>query len=134
MRNRKQVAIASLTIASLAALTLAPVASAHEGPKGGNHKPGPRIEHRLKKRAHKIDNRLDKLVKEGKITEQQKEAITNKLKENASKRKEIHSIENKEERKEAIKQLHEDMKKWLQDQGIDIELLKPNKQHKPQQS
>lgn len=134
MRNRKQVAIASLTIASLAALTLAPVASAHEGPKGEGHKPGKPMEQRMKKRAHKVENRLDKLVKEGKITEQQKEAITNKLKENAQKRKEIHEIKDMDQRKEAIKQLHEDMKKWLQDQGIDIELLKPNKQHKPQQS
>lgn len=130
MKSRKQVAIASITLASLAALSLAPIASAQEGPKGEGHKPGERMEHRMKKRAHKIEHRLDKLVKEGKITESQKVAIEAKLKENKGKLKEIHNIENRDERRGAIKKLHQDFKQWLTDQGIDAELLKPNKPNK----
>ena len=125
MRNRKQVAILSLTVASLAALTLAPIASAHAGPKGEGQKPGKRMEQKMKKRAHKLDKRLDQLVKEGKISEEQKQAIIARLKENLEKRKEIHKIKDLDQRKEVINQLHEDTKKWLQDQGIDIEILKP---------
>jgi polyhydroxyalkanoate synthesis regulator phasin len=128
MTKRKQVVVVSLTLASLAVLALAPIASAHEGLKGEGYKPGKHIEQRMRKRAYKIDNRLDKLVKEGKITKQQKQAIVDKLKENAQKRKNIHKIKDIHRRKEAIKQLHEDMRKWLQEQGIDIEILKLNKQ------
>lgn len=109
----------------MALLSLAPIALADEGPKGGGGEPGKRMEQRMKKRAHKMEHRLDELVKEGKITNEQKEAITNKMKENHQKRDEIRKIEDPEQRKEAMRQLQEDMKKWLQDQGIDLELLKP---------
>lgn len=130
MTRIKKVALASFALASLAAVSLAPVVSAHEGTKRGDDKPLRGFEQRMQKREHKMENRLDKLVAEGKITQQQKEAITNKMKENHQKREDIRKIEDPEKRHEAMEQLHEDMKKWLQDQGIDTNLLKPAKQHR----
>lgn len=129
MNKRKRIAIASLALATLTTFSLVPVASAHGDPGGGeNGKPGKRFEQRMKKRAHKIEKRLDKLMKEGKITEAQKQAILAKLKDNKQKPEELRKIQDPEKRREAIKNLHEEFKQWLKDQGIDPELLKPHKQ------
>lgn len=125
MTKRKQIAIAALSTLTVLSVSMAPTVLAQSNKP--QQEDGNRLEHRMQKRAHKMDHRLDKLVEEGKITQQQKEAIEARLKENHDKMKEIKNLENKDQRKEAINSLHEDMKQWLTDQGIDAGLLKPHK-------
>jgi len=68
--------------------------------------------------------RLDDLVSEGKITEEQKKAII-------AKHEEIHNkmIETKdmdpEDRRETMQALRDDFKKWAEEQGIDTTFLGP---------
>ena len=68
--------------------------------------------------------RLDDLVSEGKITSDQKQAISDKHEEMHNQMLELQSLE-PEERHEKMQVLHEEFKTWAEEQGIDLPLLGP---------
>ena len=67
----------------------------------------------------KLEEKLNKAVEEGKITEEQKKAILDKHNEMKEKREELKNL-SPEERKEAMKGLREEMKKWAEENNIDL--------------
>lgn len=70
------------------------------------------------------DQRLTQLVKDGKITEAQKQLILNKR----SELKRIHESEDlqnlsHEERKAKFQEMHQELESWAEENGIDIKYL-----------
>jgi len=74
------------------------------------------------KRQAMIEERLDQAVKQGRITEKQKEAILAKRKEMQEKFAALRDL-SPEERREALKQLRDEMEKWAKENGIDTKWL-----------
>lgn len=74
------------------------------------------------KRQAMIEERLDQAVKEGQITEKQKEAILAKRKEMQEKLEALRDL-SPEERYEALKQLRDETEKWAKENGIDTKWL-----------
>jgi Spy/CpxP family protein refolding chaperone len=93
-----------VTVSSLAA----PVALAH----GGHGDTGPG-----KHRRARMEHRLDRAVENGKITEAQKAQVMAKLKELKEWHKTLKGL-SPQERHEAIKQKHEEMKAWFEQNNI----------------
>lgn len=76
-------------------------------------------------RKEKISERLDELVQEGTITEEQKNLILEKVDEIQAKREEISNQSLTEsERREALQTLQEEVEQWCEDNGIPVGLLK----------
>lgn len=74
----------------------------------------------------KMENRLTQAVKEGKLTDAQKQAVLNKLAEfkktfNADAFKNM----TPQQKKEAMQKQHNELKEWAQSQGIDPSYLMP---------
>ena len=76
-------------------------------------------EERHEKQAARQAEILDKAVDEGKITEEQKEAIMAKKAEMKQKHEELREME-PEERRAALKELREEMKAWAEANDIDL--------------
>ncbi|GAB6275395.1 MAG: hypothetical protein STSR0004_22620 [Peptococcaceae bacterium] len=74
------------------------------------------------KREAMIEERLDQEVKEGTITEKQKEAILAKMKEMQEKLEVLKGL-SPEERHEAMQQLREDTTAWAKENSIDAKWL-----------
>jgi competence protein ComGC len=74
-------------------------------------------------RQNKFGARLDQLVKDGKITEAQKQLILDKFKtieaDRAAKMEQMKSM-TPDQRKAAMKADHEALQKWASDNGIDL--------------
>lgn len=77
-------------------------------------------------RKQQREEHLNQLVSEGKLTEDQKNALIAKMEENqaerAASREEFQNM-NWEERREARQEHREEMDKWLEEQGIDEDVL-----------
>lgn len=69
-----------------------------------------------------FEDRLSQAVTDGKITEDQKQAILDKHEEFQAKMDEIKDMP-EDERRAAMEQIHEDMKTWADENGIDIPLF-----------
>lgn len=67
----------------------------------------------------KLTERLARAVADGKITEDQKNALLAKHEEMQSKRDELKDLSPKE-RREKMQAWHEEMKKWADEQGVDM--------------
>jgi len=70
----------------------------------------------------KFEDMLDKLVVAGKITNEQKEAILAEKAEINAKREELNTL-SQAERKEAMKNLNDELRKWAEQNGIDQKIL-----------
>ncbi len=85
-----------------------------------------RDEHQAQMYASWAD-RLDDLVSEGKITEEQKQAILDKQNEIHD---QIEALKNQnltpEERKTKAKEIHDALVNWANEKGIDLALIGPN--------
>lgn len=79
-------------------------------------------EARHAKMQQKLEERLDEAMKEGKLTEEQKAAILAKLEELQPER-ESWQAKTPEERREAKKELHADLKEWAEDNDIPLKYL-----------
>lgn len=73
-----------------------------------------------------FESRLSDAVTDGKITEEQKQAILAKHEEIHEKMMELANID-KAEVKEEMKALHDELKDWSEEQGIDLEVLRIGK-------
>lgn len=73
----------------------------------------------------RMTERLDQAVTDGKITEDQKTQILSKMDEVTSRMDEIRSMTDKTERRNAMKQLHDDMQTWAQENNIPTDLMGP---------
>lgn len=82
-----------------------------------------RDERRADMYAH-FAERLNDLVTEGKLTESQKGAILNKHEEMQDKMEELKNL-TPEERIGKMQSIHDEFKKWAEDQGIDLSLIGP---------
>lgn len=74
----------------------------------------------------KLDERLNQLVKDGKITEAQKQAILAKLKELHARKqanKDTLTDMTKKPRKEAMQKEKADLEAWAKEQGVDLKML-----------
>ena len=71
-----------------------------------------------------FEEKLDKAVEEGNITEEQKEAIMAKREEVAEELQDIKELPSSE-RKEAIKDIADDLKEWAEENDIDSKELFP---------
>jgi hypothetical protein len=74
----------------------------------------------------RMEERLDKAVADGKLTEDQKAKILAKLEELRTERQTLHDKlqdMSDEERRELKIQLHDDLKQWAEDNGIPLEYL-----------
>jgi hypothetical protein len=80
-----------------------------------------RTEHQEQGQAH-FEERLNQAVSDGKMTPEQKEAILAKKKEMRNNDEEFKNL-SAEERQEKMKVHQEEMKKWAEEQGIDLSLL-----------
>lgn len=76
-----------------------------------------REERRQEMQAH-FEERLNQLVTDGKITETQKQAILSKKEELEQER-----AQNQEERGEKREEHMEEMKKWAEENGIDLDIF-----------
>ena len=84
-----------------------------------------RAERQAKHQAE-FEKKLEQLVADGKITSEQKDKITAKFAELKQKREsEKDSEATKEERKESFKKEREELKAWAEQNGIDLDLIKP---------
>ncbi len=72
------------------------------------------IEHKVKG-----EGKLDQLVEDGVITEEQKQALLERKEEIKEQREGLKSL-SPEERREAMNQAHEEMKAWMKENGIDL--------------
>lgn len=70
--------------------------------------------------------KLDDLVNEGKITKEQKDAIVKKHEEMHNKMLELKDL-SPEERKTKMQEIHEDLKAWADENGIDLAFVGPMK-------
>lgn len=89
-------------------------------------------EHAQRKIDHdkKFAERLDQLVKDGKITAEQKSKIEAKFKEIHEQREKSRSKNQNlshKERHEKMKTQRDELEKWAKDNGIDLDLIKPEK-------
>jgi Spy/CpxP family protein refolding chaperone len=80
------------------------------------------------KMQQKLEDRLNQLVKDGKLTETQKQAIIAKMNQEKSNFKpESMKDLTPEQRKEKMGQHRQEMEDWAKAQGIDLSLIKPLK-------
>ncbi len=107
MNIRKSILIAStVAVVGAGSLAIVPTALAH-----GNNQPS------ITQREEYFENHLNQAVKDGKLTEEQKNKIIEKHKQNIEWRKSLKDM-TPEQRREAIKQHREEMKKWAEENGI----------------
>ena len=74
------------------------------------------------KQQENYEQRLEQAVKDGKLTEKQKEAILSKWNEIQTKLEALSKL-SPEERQKALKELRDDTEKWAKDNGIDARFL-----------
>ena len=77
-----------------------------------------RSEHQQKMEV-RLEENLTQAVTDGKITEEQKQAITAKHEQMQVKHEELKNL-SPEERREKMQAWHEEMRQWAEDQGIDL--------------
>jgi molecular chaperone DnaK (HSP70) len=79
-------------------------------------------------REERQDNRLDELVEDGTLTQEQRDALEAKQDEHRDQMKEIKDSDmTDEEKKEAIESLRDEMETWMEEQGIDIDDIRPER-------
>lgn len=70
----------------------------------------------------RFEQRLEKAAVEGNLTEEQKQAILAKKAEMQERFEELKDLA-PEQRREAMKELHQEMRTWLKDNGIDLRFM-----------
>jgi hypothetical protein len=70
-----------------------------------------------------FEERLNDLVSEGKLTEEQKLKVLDKIEEMQTKMESLRDL-NPEERRQESREMHEEMRKWFEDSGINFEELR----------
>jgi len=70
----------------------------------------------------RFEERLSQAVEEGKITEEQKQAVIDKKAEMQADCQQLKDL-SPEERKETMENHHQEMKTWVEEQGIDLTTL-----------
>jgi len=119
MKYEKKLTLASLAIASMVIIGgSAGIAQAHG--VGRDLNPQKVEQHKLR-----MERRLDQAVKDGKITQEQRDQIDAKLKENHEQLKEIKEIDNKDQRHEKVKEMRDSMQQWLKDHNINLQMFMP---------
>ena len=81
-------------------------------------------EERIADAEERFEGRLDELVEDEKITEDQKEAILDKKEELKTFKEEMEDMTISEAR-EAIKEIHEELKDWAEENDLDLENFFP---------
>lgn len=81
-------------------------------------------EERHKKMQARKKEKLDEAVEKGKITEEQKEALLEKMDELKQELGELKDL-SPEERREAMKEHREEIRKWCEENDINLKDLKP---------
>ncbi len=76
-------------------------------------------EERMEQAQVYFDGRLDELVEQGKLTEEQKQLIIAKKEEMCQKMEQMKQL-SPEERREAMEQHREEMKTWAEENGIEL--------------
>ena len=84
-------------------------------------------EERIASTEEKFEERLDELVEDEKITEDQKDAILEKKGELAEFKEELKDM-TLAEAKEAIKDMHEDLKEWAEENDLELRHFFPKPQ------
>ena len=84
-------------------------------------------EERLADAEERFEDRLDELVEDGKISEDQKEAILDKKEEHKNFKEELEDMTISEAR-EAIKDMHEELKDWAEENDLELKNFFPNNQ------
>lgn len=74
-------------------------------------------------RRSEVEERLDQAVSEGKLTEDQKNALLSKMDEMRAKRESLSSDLSREERRAKMAEYREEMQNWSKDNGIDFQAL-----------
>jgi hypothetical protein len=73
-----------------------------------------------------ITERLADLVEDGTITNEQKTLLEAKLEEHRQKREELRNQDlSRQEHRDAMSELRDDFKQWLDDNGIDLDAILP---------
>lgn len=85
-------------------------------------------EERIEEKKKCFEEKLDKAVKDGILTEEQKEAILKKREELAEKKEELKDLSRKE-REKALKEIKEDLEEWAKDHDIDLKWFFLPKHH-----
>jgi len=80
-----------------------------------------RTEHQAQMQA-RFEERLSQFVSDGKITEEQKQAILAKKEEMQGNREEFKDL-SAEERKQKMEERRQEMQSWAEQNGIDVDLL-----------
>ncbi|MBE0448696.1 MAG: hypothetical protein IBX64_11485, partial [Actinobacteria bacterium] len=83
----------------------------------GEYKQEREVQHKAR-----LGERLDQAVKDGKITEKQKEAILKKMDEMKSKLEELKNL-SPEDRREELEKLRTDLQTWAKENGIDQQFM-----------
>lgn len=83
-----------------------------------------RAAHEAERKA-KMKERLDQLVKDGKLTQDQANKIVAKFEENKTFRESLKD-KSAEERKAAMEQHRTEMEQWAKDNGIDLKYIRPH--------
>lgn len=123
MRHNKKVALVALSLATVVLMS-----SASGIAQANNHNDRENkgeMRHMRQHRAEHMNKRLSQAVADGKLTEEQKNQIIEQMRlihEQAIKNRQI---EDKSERHSAMKDLRDQMKQWLQDEGIDPKIILP---------
>lgn len=126
MRQNKKVALVALSLATIVLVSGAAGIAQADNQRNGEHRAEMRhARHHGQDRLENLNKRLNQAVAEGKLTEDQKNQILEKMKQNHEQIQQNKQIEGKSERHDAMKSLRDQMKQWLQEKGIDPKVLLP---------
>ncbi|MEM6997377.1 MAG: hypothetical protein AAF413_00535 [Patescibacteria group bacterium] len=88
-------------------------------------------EHRAERKADRQERKsqhLESLVQEGVITQEQLEALETKISELRDAKDELKNSDlSREEIRDELEQMREDFETWAEDQGIDLDEIKPER-------
>lgn len=126
MKHNKKVALVALSLATVVLMSGAAGIAQADNHEGIEHRAEMRhMRHHGQDRIENLNKRLSQAVTDGKITEEQKNQIIEKMKLNHEQIQQNRQIEDKSERHDAMRSLRDQMKQWLQDKGIDPKVILP---------
>lgn len=126
MKHNKKVALVALSLATVVLMSGAAGIAQADKHEGRDNNQGMRqMRHAGQNKGEHLNKRLSQAVVDGKITEDQKNEIIEKMKQNHEQIKQNRQIEDKSERHNAMKSMRDQMKQWLQDKGIDPTVVLP---------
>lgn len=126
MKHNKKVALVALSLATVVLMSGAATVAQADSNEGSEHRAEMRqMRHAGQNKAEHLNRRLSQAVTDGKITEEQKNQIIEKMKQNHEQIEQNRQIEDKSERHDAMRSLRDQMKQWLQDKGIDPKAFLP---------